>query len=80
MSARRLTSALLSATHDLLDGLSASAPLSPVAACVLLEIPLLDDPEHSACAHLHFCCNIFSSSHHLDCRGLSRACAPAPAL
>lgn len=52
MSARRLTSALLSATHDLLDGLSASAPLSPVAACVLLEIPLLDDPEHSACAHL----------------------------
>lgn len=40
-------SALLSAAGDLLDSARLSGPLPPVAACVLLDIPLLDDPEHS---------------------------------
>lgn len=47
---REVTSALLTAVHNLLERLTPSRPLPALAACVLLELPLLDDPEHSGCA------------------------------
>ena len=44
---REVTSALLTAVHNLLERLTPSRPLPALAACVLLDMPLLDDPEHS---------------------------------
>lgn len=47
---REVTSALLTAVHNLLERLTPSRPLPALAACVLLDMPLLDEPEHSGCA------------------------------
>ena len=47
---REVTSALLTAVQRLLEGLTPSRPLSALGACVLMDLPLLGDPEHSGCA------------------------------